>query len=117
MEKQPAPLPPPVRDVIKTSIKYFLMMSFLLAFLPGGNKHHHDYTKKKLFAVVVDHVQSLAPTENNKRFENETEDPHPLAVYESSVPAPAPQAILYSAFSLQLHTTAYYPIRAPPANA
>jgi ubiquitin-protein ligase len=94
------------------------MVGVLLAFLPGGDsKHHQNTVKTKFFAVVADQIQGIGLSENNKRFENETEDPHPLTIFEASIPAPAPQWIPYFAFSLQLDIPAYYPIRAPPIHA
>jgi len=108
-------LPSSVSDVIKTSIKYFLLLSFLLAFLPGENTRQQDVAKTKRFVVVADHVQSFASPENNKKTDNEKEDPHPLSSVELVDPVPPAQSVQYFAFSLQLDTTTYYPIRAPPA--
>jgi hypothetical protein len=103
--------------VIKTSIQYLLLLSFLLAFLPSENSRQHGVTKTKHFVVGADHVQTLAPSENSKRPEGEKEDPHPVSVLEPLVPVAIPQSFQYFAFSLQLDIPAYYPIRAPPAQA
>lgn len=106
---------PSVSDVIRTSIKYLLLLSFLLAFLPGENTRQQDVAKTKRFVVVADHVQSFASQENHKKADNEKEDPHPLSLVEPLDPVPPVHSVQYFAFSLQLDTTAYYPIRAPPA--
>jgi hypothetical protein len=117
LQKRPVFLPTSVSDVIKTSIKYLLLLSFLLAFLPSENARQQDVAKTKRFVVVADHIQSFASPENNKKADTEKEDLHPLSSIELIDPVPPVRSVQYSAFSLQLDTTTYYPIRAPPVQA
>jgi len=48
-------------------MKYLLLLSFLLAFLPSQNAHEHRAAKAKNFVVVVDHIQSLASSDTSKK--------------------------------------------------
>jgi hypothetical protein len=100
--------------VISASIKYFLLLSFLLACLPGQNTHRQDAVKTKAFVVVVDHVQSLSATESVQKADKDSEDPHPLIFCDFLLLDAPVERIPHFTFAILADTTAYYPIRAPP---
>ncbi|HSX84163.1 MAG TPA: hypothetical protein VLE50_02095 [Cellvibrio sp.] len=103
--------------MIRTSTKYLLLLSFLLACLPAQTTHRHEIVKTKAFVVVVDHVQSLAAAEGAQKADKETEDPHPLIFCDFSLPDAPAEKIPHFSSSILANITAYYPIRAPPAQA
>lgn len=85
--------------------------------LPGQNTHQQDSAKTKAFVVVVDHVQSLAASENAQKADKEAEDPHPLLYCDLVLPEALAERIQHFSSAILADTTAYYPIRAPPFQA
>lgn len=103
--------------MIKTSTKYLLLLSFLLAFLPAQTTHRHEIVKTKAFVVVVDQVQSLAATESVQKADKETEDPHPIIFCDFLLPDAPAKKIPHFSSAVLASTTVHYPIRAPPVQA
>ena len=98
-------------------MKYLLLLSFLLAFLPSQNAHEHRAAKAKNFVVVVDHIQSLASSDTSKKADKESEDSHPISASEIDLPSSSQEIVQVAIPLVPSDTTAYYPIRAPPVLA
>jgi hypothetical protein len=100
------------------SIKYFLLLSFLLAYLPSQKAQQQNAAKARTFVVVVDHVASLAATEIAQKIaDKESEDSHPLAYCDVLLPNAPVERIQHFSSPVIAYTAAYYPIRAPPFQA
>lgn len=102
-------------DVIRISMKYFLFLSFFLAFLPGQKTHDGAVAKSKEFVAVVDHVKTLAPAEHGKKNDSEIEDLVP--VIQGSLVLLQPDSVVshFRIPSFKSDPLALYAIRGPPS--
>lgn len=95
-------------------MKYFLLLSFLLALLPGSAGREYHAAKTKSFIAAGDLIPSLPASEHAKKADTESEDLHPINSINSDEPGLGEVIFLEIASNIDRISISFYSIRAPP---
>ncbi len=99
-------------------MKYILLLSFLLAFLPDQNPQRQEVDRRPDFIAVFDQVQALPANDQYKKPENQDSEPflHFHVELELNARNPMESIALNPLRSLRI-VSIPYAIRAPPQSA
>lgn len=95
-------------------MKYLLLLSFVLALIPGEIVGEQRTPKTKDFIATVDLIQGIVSADSAKKFDFESEDPHPAKSNETARPDTSESAFFYISSEIRGSSFSYYAIRAPP---
>ncbi len=99
-------------------MKFILLLSFILAFLPGQNVQRLHIDRTPDFVALQDQIQAIPLSEkSHKKFETQNQDfflpSEPPAIKIAKCPAPCDPCIQTNGQTF----TVPYSIRGPPATA